>query len=196
MFQYPEYQLFDETVRRDIAFGPKNMGLDEKEIARRVDFAAQMVSLDEKLLDKSPFELSGGEKRRAAIAGVIAMMPRVIILDEPTAGLDPRGRDEILSRLAEYKRMTDTTMVIVSHSMEDVEYMADSVLVMNKGGLLMHGSVSEVFSRAEELKSVGLSVPDVTKIFMGLKSAGVKISADIFTVDSGIEEIKRYMQSR
>ncbi len=196
VFQYPEYQLFDETVRRDIAFGPKNMGLDEKEIARRVDFAAQMVSLDEKLLDKSPFELSGGEKRRAAIAGVIAMMPRVIILDEPTAGLDPRGRDEILSRLAEYKRMTDTTMVIVSHSMEDVAYMADSVLVMNKGGLLMHGSVSEVFSRAEELKSVGLSVPDVTKIFMGLKSAGVKISADIFTVDSGIEEIKRYMQSR
>ena len=196
VFQYPEYQLFDETVGSDIAFGPKNMGLDEKEITRRVRFASEMVSLDEKLLNKSPFELSGGEKRRAAIAGVIAMMPRVIVLDEPTAGLDPRGRDEILGRLLEYKRMTDTTMVIVSHSMEDVAYMADSVLVMNKGRLMMHGSVSEVFSRADELKSVGLNVPDVTKIFMGLKSAGVGIRDDIFTVKDGADEIKRYIEAK
>lgn len=196
VFQYPEYQLFDETVGGDIAFGPKNMGLDEKEIMRRVRFASEMVSLDEKLLNKSPFELSGGEKRRAAIAGVIAMMPRVIVLDEPTAGLDPRGRDEILSRLLEYKKMTDTTMVIVSHSMEDVAYMADSVLVMNRGSLMMHGSVSEVFSRADELKSVGLNVPDVTKIFMGLKSAGVRIRDDIFTVKDGADEIKRYIEAK
>lgn len=196
VFQYPEYQLFDETVGGDIAFGPKNMGLDEKEITRRVRFASEMVSLDEKLLNKSPFELSGGEKRRAAIAGVIAMMPRVIVLDEPTAGLDPRGRDEILSRLLEYKKMTDTTMVIVSHSMEDVAYMADSVLVMNRGSLMMHGSVSEVFSRADELKSVGLNVPDVTKIFMGLKSAGVRIRDDIFTVKDGADEIKRYIEAK
>ena len=196
VFQYPEYQLFDETVGGDIAFGPKNMGLDEKEITRRVRFASEMVSLDEKLLNKSPFELSGGEKRRAAIDGVIAMMPRVIVLDEPTAGLDPRGRDEILSRLLEYKKMTDTTMVIVSHSMEDVAYMADSVLVMNRGSLMMHGSVSEVFSRADELKSVGLNVPDVTKIFMGLKSAGVRIRDDIFTVKDGADEIKRYIEAK
>lgn len=196
VFQYPEYQLFDETVGGDIAFGPKNMGLDEKEITRRVRFASEMVSLDEKLLNKSPFELSGGEKRRAAIAGVIAMMPRAIVLDEPTAGLDPRGRDEILGRLLEYKRMTDTTMVIVSHSMEDVAYMADSVLVMNKGKLMMHGSVSEVFSRADELKSVGLNVPDVTKIFMELKSAGVGIRDDIFTVKDGADEIKRYIEAK
>ncbi|HIZ16226.1 MAG TPA: energy-coupling factor transporter ATPase [Firmicutes bacterium] len=196
VFQYPEYQLFDETVGGDIAFGPKNMGLDEKEITRRVRFASEMVSLDENLLNKSPFELSGGEKRRAAIAGVIAMMPRVIVLDEPTAGLDPRGRDEILSRLLEYKKMTDTTMVIVSHSMEDVAYMADSVLVMNRGSLMMHGSVSEVFSRADELKSVGLNVPDVTKIFMGLKSAGVRIRDDIFTVKDGADEIKRYIEAK
>ncbi len=193
VFQYPEYQLFDETVAKDIAFGPKNMGLDNDEIIKRIKFAAEMVSLDKRLLDKSPFELSGGEKRRAAIAGVIAMMPQVIILDEPTAGLDPKGRDEILGRLLEYKKLTGTTMVIVSHSMEDVAAMADRVLVMNKGKKMMYGEVGEVFSRAEELRKVGLNVPDVTRIFMGLRSAGIKVREDIFTVKGGIEEIKRYM---
>lgn len=196
VFQYPEYQLFDETVAKDIAFGPRNMGLDAAETESRVQFAAKMVSLDESLLAKSPFELSGGEKRRAAIAGVIAMRPQVIVLDEPTAGLDPRGRDGIFARLREYREMTDSTMVIVSHSMEDVAAIADRVLVMNMGKTMLYGSVDEVFSHTEELSAAGLGVPDVTRIFIGLRGAGIPVSSDIFTVKSGVSEIKRYMQSK
>jgi len=193
VFQYPEYQLFDETVEKDISFGPKNMGLDEDEIKERVQFAAGMTSLDETVLSQSPFELSGGQKRRAAIAGVMAMKPSVIILDEPTAGLDPRGRDEILGKLSGYQKTTGTTMLLVSHSMEDVSKLADYVLVMNDGQVAMYDTVDKVYSRAGELKAIGLNVPQVTKIFTGLKSAGVDVKENVFTMSEGKKEICRVL---
>ena len=182
VFQYPEHQLFEDTTYKDIAFGPKNMGLSEDEIDARVRRAAAFVGLKEELLDKSPFELSGGEKRRAAIAGVMAMEPRVLILDEPTAGLDPRGRDMILEQIGAYKEENDTTVLLVSHSMEDVARTAKKVLVMNGGRIAMYAPTAEVFSRAEELEAIGLSIPAVTKVFMRLREKGYPVGDNVYTV--------------
>ncbi len=183
VFQYPEYQLFDETVEKDIAFGPRNMGLSEEEISQRVEEAAHIVGLKPELLSKSPFDLSGGEKRRAAIAGVIAMRPRVLILDEPTAGLDPVGRNRILEMLKNYRQEHNTTVILVSHSMEDVAQVADKALVMNKGEVFMYDTVEKVFSHGEELEKIGLNVPYVTKIFAKLRANGVYVPTDVFTLD-------------
>ena len=182
VFQYPEHQLFEDTTYKDIAFGPKNMGLSEDEIDARVRRAAAFVGLKEELLDKSPFELSGGEKRRAAIAGVMAMEPRVLILDEPTAGLDPRGRDMILEQIGAYKEENYTTVLLVSHSMEDVARTAKKVLVMNGGRIAMYAPTAEVFSRAEELEAIGLSIPAVTKVFMRLREKGYPVGDNVYTV--------------
>ncbi len=190
-FQYPEYQLFESTVYADMAFGPKNMGLDEAEIDRRVRRAAQFVGLKESYFEKSPFDLSGGEKRRAAIAGVMAMEPEVLILDEPTAGLDPRGRDTILGLIREYQRETGSTILLVSHSMEDVAKLATKVLVMNRAHLAMYGPVPDVYSRGEELVGMGLNVPQVTRIFMELKKRGYAVSDQVYTVAQGREELMR-----
>ena len=183
VFQYPEYQLFEETVYKDIAFGPKNMGLSEEEIDARVRRAASFVDLKEGLLGKSPFELSGGEKRRAAIAGVMAMEPEVLILDEPTAGLDPRGREQILEQVLDFRRENGTTVLLVSHSMEDVAQVAEQVLVMHKGGVAMFDETEAVFDRAEELSAMGLSVPAVTQIFIGLKQRGIDLGQNAYTID-------------
>jgi len=183
VFQYPEHQLFEETVYKDIAFGPVNMGLSEEEIKERVLEAIRFVGLSEELLDKSPFELSGGQKRRVAIAGVLSMKPKVLILDEPTAGLDPKGRDEILSQLVELHEMNrEMTIIFVSHSMEDVAKIAKNVLVMNKGTLAMYGDVATVFERSEELKEMGLSVPEITQLTHELIAEGVDIRPDVYTV--------------
>ena len=182
VFQYPEYQLFEETVRKDIAFGPRNMGLPEEEIAQRVQMAAQFCGLEESLLDRSPFELSGGQKRRAAIAGVIAMRPEVLVLDEPAAGLDPEGREMILSQVKKYHKETGTTVVLVSHSMEDIAKYADRVLVLQAGKLAMLDTTANIFAHAQELVSYGLSVPQVTKIFLRLREMGLDLPVDVYTV--------------
>ena len=183
VFQYPEHQLFEETVYRDIAFGPSNMGLSEEEIKERVYSAMDFVGLSHELAEKSPFELSGGQKRRVAIAGVLSMKPSVLILDEPTAGLDPKGRDEILGQLVRlHQENRDLTIIFVSHSMEDVAKIANTVMVMNKGTLVMHDSVANVFARTEELKAMGLSVPEVTGLTHELIEAGVDIRPDVYTV--------------
>lgn len=183
VFQYPEYQLFDETVEKDISFGPRNMGLTENEIKERVDEAAQIVGLKSDLLSKSPFDLSGGEKRRAAIAGVIAMRPKVLILDEPTAGLDPLGRDLILDMLKNYRKEHNTTVILVSHSMEDIARVADKAIVMNKGEVFMYDTVENVFSQGEKLQKIGLNIPQVTKIFIELKQRGIDVPQNVFTLD-------------
>lgn len=182
VFQYPEYQLFEETSYKDIAYGPTNMGLSEDEIKERVEYAANLVGLNDELLAKSPFDLSGGEKRRVAIAGIIAMKPEVLVLDEPTAGLDPKGRDMILSRIKEYRDETNAAVIIVSHSMEDMAKTADRLLVMNKGSIEMFDTVSNVFSNAERLTEIGLDIPDVTKIAIELNKKGFNIPKNIFTV--------------
>lgn len=193
-FQYPEYQLFEETVAKDIAFGTRNMKLDEKEIQNRVVRAAMFVGLKREHMDKSPFDLSGGEKRRAAIAGVMAMEPEVLILDEPTAGLDPKGRDVILNLIKNYRENTGCTVILVSHSMEDVAKVASKVLVMNKGKAAMYGSVDDIYSKVEELESMGLNVPQITRLFSLLKSKGLDVSGRIYTVDSGVSELARLMK--
>lgn len=195
-FQYPEYQLFEETVYKDISFGPKNMGLDSAEIDRRVRRAAEFVGLSEEHLKKSPFDLSGGEKRRAAIAGVMAMEPKVLILDEPTAGLDPRGREVILSLVRTYRDQTGSTVILVSHSMEDVAKTADKVLVLNHSHVAMFGTVSEVYSRTDELEEMGLTVPQITKIFRALHDRGFEVSPSVFTVSQGADELMRYFEGR
>ena len=182
VMQYPEYQLFEETIRRDIAFGPRNMGLDEEEIAARVDMAADFVGLDRELLDKSPFDLSGGQKRRAAIAGIIAMKPEVLVLDEPAAGLDPMGRDGIFDGIVRYGRETGATVIIVSHSMEDMARLCDELIVMAHAKIAMRGSCADVFSRAEELEEIGLAVPQITKLMSQLKKRGVDVNGSIYTV--------------
>ena len=182
VFQYPEYQLFEETVYKDIAFGPKNMGLSEQEIDRRVRDAAAFVGLDEGLLDKSPFELSGGQKRRVAIAGVIAMEPKVLILDEPSAGLDPAGRRSLLENIRAYHRERGTTVVMVSHSMDEVAENVDRIIVLADAGVVMSGTPHQVFSRAEELVAVGLNVPQVTRVAMELRRRGVAIDPAVYTV--------------
>ena len=187
VFQYPEYQLFEETCYKDIAFGPKNMGLDEAEVDKRVHEAAEFVGLDEALLERSPFELSGGQKRRVAVAGVMAMKPRILVLDEPAAGLDPEGRDEILSEVKDYHKKTGTT--VVSHSMEDIAKYADKVLVMSRKKIAMYDTVEKVFARAPELLELGLSVPQVTKIFLKLREMGVDVPADVYTIPYAVKMI-------
>ena len=190
VFQYPEYQLFEETVYRDIAFGPKNMGLDEKEIDRRVREAAGFVGLTPEQLEVSPFDLSGGQKRRVAIAGVIAMEPEVLILDEPTAGLDPVGRAEILGNIEAYRKARNATIMMVSHSMEDVARLTDRLLVMNGSKLAMDGTPAEVFCHAEELVKMGLNIPQVTQVFLHLKEKGLDV-ANVYTIEQAVSEIKR-----
>ena len=182
VFQYPEYQLFEETAYKDIAFGPKNMGLDQDEIDRRVRAAARFAGLDEGLLEKSPFDLSGGQKRRVAIAGVIAMEPEVLILDEPSAGLDPAGRRSLLKNIKEYHRERGTTVVMVSHSMDEVAENVDRIIVLADAGVVMSGTPREVFSRAGELVAVGLDVPQVTRVAMALRQRGVDIDSAVYTV--------------
>ena len=190
VFQYPEYQLFEETVYRDIAFGPKNMGLSEQEIDRRVREAAGFVGLTPEQLEVSPFDLSGGQKRRVAIAGVIAMEPEVLILDEPTAGLDPVGRAEILGNIEAYRRARNATIMMVSHSMEDVARLTDRLLVMNGSRLAMDGTPAEVFTHAEELVSMGLNIPQVTQVFLRLQKLGLDV-ANVYTIEQAVSEIKR-----
>ncbi len=182
VMQYPEYQLFEETIRRDIAFGPRNMGLDEEEIARRVEMAADFVGLDKSLLDKSPFDLSGGQKRRAAIAGVIAMKPEVLVLDEPAAGLDPMGRDGIFDGIVRYRKETGATVVVVSHSMEDMARLCDELIVMAHAKVAMKGTCAEIFSRSAELEEIGLTVPQITKLITTLRARGLSVGEGIYTV--------------
>lgn len=193
VFQYPEHQLFEETVYKDIAFGPKNMGLSEEEIRQRVEKAMNFVGLDQSLLEKSPFDLSGGQKRRVAIAGVMALEPKVLILDEPAAGLDPRGRDEILSRIRDYHQQTKSTVLLVSHSMEDVSRNANSILVMNRGRCVMHDSVPAVFDHADELVEMGLDVPKITRVFISLQEKGYPVSRNVYTVEQGKQELMRLL---
>ena len=190
VFQYPEYQLFEETVYKDIAFGPRNMGLDEKEIDRRVREAAGFVGLTEAQLEVSPFDLSGGQKRRVAIAGVIAMEPEVLILDEPTAGLDPCGRAEILGNIEAYRKAKNATIMMVSHSMEDVARLTDRLLVMNGSKLAMDGTPDEVFTHAQELVDMGLAIPQVTQVFLQLREMGLDVD-NVYTIDQAVEQLKK-----
>ena len=196
VFQYPEYQLFEETVYKDIAFGPKNMGLSEDEIDRRVRETARLVGIKDKTLNKSPFELSGGQKRRVAIAGVMAMEPKVLILDEPTAGLDPKGRDRILGQIKEYHKEKGNTVLLVSHSMEDVAKTVDKILVMNKSKLFCYDDTVEVFKKVEEITKMGLSVPQITRVFNRLKQQGIDICDDIYTVDYAKKTILSLIEKR
>jgi energy-coupling factor transport system ATP-binding protein len=189
-FQYPEYQLFEETVYKDIAFGPKNMKLSDEEIDRRVREAARFIGVTDDMLEKSPFDLSGGEKRRVAIAGVMAMEPKILILDEPTAGLDPRGRDTILDLIRNYREETGRTVMIVSHSMDDVAEIATKVLVINNARVAMYGTVPEIYARSEELVSMGLDIPQVTKIFLGLKENGIPVRTDVYTVEQARAQLR------
>lgn len=190
VFQYPEYQLFEETVYKDIAFGPKNMGLSAEEVDRRVREAAGFVGLTEQQLEVSPFDLSGGQKRRVAIAGVIAMEPEVLILDEPTAGLDPVGRSEILGNIQSYRKAKNATIMMVSHSMEDVARLTDRLLVLNGSKLAMDAPPAQVFTHAEELTQMGLNIPQVTQVFLELKKLGLDVK-NVYTIEQAAAEIKR-----
>lgn len=194
-FQYPEYQIFEENIFKEIAFGPKQMGLSNEEIALRVRESMEFVGLKGDMVDKSPFDLSGGQKRRVAIASVIAMKPQLLILDEPCAGLDPKGRDSILDMIKEYQRSTGSTVIIVSHSMEDVARLCTKVYVMNGGKVAMSGSVAEVYSRGNELKNMGLNVPQVTDIFIKLKERGVDCKTDIYTLEQAQAELERLLKT-
>ena len=190
VFQYPEHQLFEETVYNDIAFGPKNMGLSESEIDERVREAAGFVGVPEEQFDKSPLELSGGQKRRVAIAGVIAMRPKVLILDEPTAGLDPRGCEQILKNICDYRKATGSTVILVSHSMDDVARIADRLIVFNKGRICLDGTPEEVFSHTDELLEIGLSVPAPTQLAAELKKNGIEIGRAVYTNEQLIDALK------
>ena len=196
VFQYPEYQIFEETVYKDIAFGPTNMGLDEGEIDKRVRETAKLVGIDDSLLNKSPFELSGGQTRRVAIAGVMAMRPKVLILDEPTAGLDPRGREMILGQIKHYHEETGSTVLLVSHSMEDVARFAQKILVMNKGEVFCYDTPPAVFARADEIAAIGLSVPQITKVFSMLRSRGIDIRGDVYTIEFAMKTINEYLAAK
>ena len=189
VFQYPEYQIFEETVAKDIAFGPRNMGLAEEEVQARVRETAAIVGLSEEILKQSPFLLSGGQKRRVAIAGVMAMRPEVLILDEPTAGLDPRGREEILQEIQAYRNQTGATILLVSHSMEDVARHAKKILVMNAGKVFCYDTVANVFRRSQELQAIGLAVPQITRICDALRARGVPLTDDIFTVEQAKQQL-------
>ena len=196
VFQYPEYQLFEETVFRDIAFGPTNMGLSEEEIKQSVLEAMEFVGLDPSYADKSPFDLSGGQKRRVAIAGVIAMRPKVLILDEPTAGLDPKGRDMILNQIKSYHEKTGSTILLVSHSMEDIAKFAKKVLVINQSKIFAYDTVEKVFSRREELIEMGLNIPQISNVFHTLAQKGYPVSERVYTVQAAKEELLRVLRER
>ncbi len=193
-FQYPEYQLFESTVYKDIAFGPANMGLSKEDIDVRVRRAAAFTGIRDDMLNKSPFDLSGGEKRRVAIAGVMAMEPEVLIMDEPAAGLDPRGRKKILELIKNYRKNTGSTVIIVSHSMEDVASVADRILVLNKGTVALNGTVDEVFSHSDELIEMGLNIPQITRIFAQLRKMGYDLDSGVYTVEQAKDVILRYLQ--
>lgn len=193
-FQYPEYQIFEDTVFKEIAFGPKQMELSEEEIKSRVYESMDFVGISKELEYKSPFDLSGGQKRRVAIASIIAMQPKVLILDEPCAGLDPRGRDVILNLIKDYQQKMGNTVILVSHSMEDVAKICNRVIVMNKGRIALNGTVEEVYSHGEDLKKIGLNVPEITEIFLKLKAQGVDCNTNIFTVEQGVREYQRLMK--
>ncbi|NLN41697.1 MAG: energy-coupling factor transporter ATPase [Clostridiales bacterium] len=195
VFQYPEHQLFEDTVYLDIAFGPKNLGCSPSEIELRVKEAMELVGLDyESIKDRSPFELSGGQRRRVAIAGVLAMKPEILVLDEPTAGLDPRGRDEILGRIAELHRKYNLTTILVSHSMEDIAKLVDRIIVMNKGKIALDGTPEEVFRHAQQLSEMGLAVPNIAHLIKKLREAGLDVPDNIFTVERAKEEILRVLR--
>lgn len=189
VFQYPEYQIFEDTVYKDIAFGPKNMGLSESEIKERVEETAALVGLTEEQLKQSPFDLSGGQKRRVAIAGVMALRPKVLILDEPTAGLDPKGREDILREIRRYHKETGRTVLLVSHSMEDMANCAEKILVMNAGKIFCYDTVENVFRQAKALQEIGLAVPQITRVCMQLREKGIPIRDDIYTVESAYQQI-------
>ena len=192
--QYPEYQLFEETIRADIAFGPRNMGLSQEEIDARVTEAAAFVGIEPELMDKSPFDLSGGQKRRAAIAGIMAMRPEVLVLDEPAAGLDPKGRDTILRGIREYGQKTGSTVIIVSHSMEDMATYCDDIVVMNHGRIHLAGSRDQVFADAKALTEVGLDVPQITHLAVLLQERGIELPGGIYTVEAAIEALRPLFQ--
>ncbi len=191
VFQYPEYQLFEETVYEDIAFGPKNMGLSGAELDSRVRETCKIIGVKEEYLQKSPFDLSGGEKRRVAIAGVMAMNPKIIVFDEPTAGLDPKGRDEIIKVIYNYRKVTGATVIIISHSMEDMAQITDKLLVMSKGSLVMFDKTENVFKNGDKLREIGLNVPIVTRVFDILKEKGFCLPDDVFTVERAVEVLKQ-----
>ena len=195
-FQYPEYQLFEETVYKDIAFGPKNMKLSEGEIRERVVRAAEFTGVKAEHLNKSPFDLSGGEKRRVAIAGVMSMQPEVLIFDEPAAGLDPRGRKDLIELIKDYRKQTGSTVIVVSHSMEDIACMADRVVVINNSTVAMQGSVDEVYSKGAQLRSMGLNVPEITEIFAKLRARGIDVPANVYTVEQGVQILKKLASGR
>lgn len=195
-FQYPEYQIFEETIYKEIAFGPKQMGLDDNEIAHRVYDAMDIVGLSRDMQDKEPFFISGGQKRRVAIASIIAMNPQVLILDEPCAGLDPRGREKILKLIKDYQKKQGNTVIFVSHSMEDIAKIADRVLVMNNGECAMLGTVDEIFSHGAELKNIGLNVPEITDVFLKLHDMGVPCRTDIYTLQQAKEEYNRLLKQK
>ena len=195
VFQYPEYQLFEETVYKDIAFGPKNMGLKEEEIHKRVLEAAGFVGISEEQLQASPFDLSGGQKRRVAIAGVIAMEPEVLILDEPTAGLDPEGREEILSNIEAYRKAKNATIMMVSHSMSDVARLADRLLVLNGSKLVMDGSPEKIFEHAQELLEMGLDIPDITRVFLHLQEMGLDVPR-VYTIEQAVRVLTQMKGGR
>ena len=196
VMQYPEYQLFEESVEKDIAFGPKNMGLDEEEISKRIREAIDFVGLPSEVLTKNPFDLSGGQKRRVAIAGVIAMRPEVLVLDEPAAGLDPQGRDAILDGIFKYREKTGATVIIVSHSMEDMARLCDDIIVLSHGEVVLNGTRDEVFAESEMLESIGLAVPQITLLMHELNARGIKVNNGIYTEDAAVEEIARLLEGK
>lgn len=197
VFQYPEYQLFEETVEKDIGYGPRNLGLSDDEIHKRVKKAMTIVGLDyDKFKDNSPFDLSGGQKRRVAIAGVVAMEPKVLILDEPTAGLDPKGRDDILNSIKQFHDEYNMTIILVSHSMEDVAKVADRLLVMNEGRCILDGPLNKVFKEVDTLESVGLAVPQVTYLFKKLRERGFELSDEVYTVKQAKEELLKVLRRK
>lgn len=197
VFQYPEHQLFEETIYKDIAFGPSNLGLDEDEIYNRVKTAMELVGLDfEKLKDRSPFELSGGQKRRVAIAGVLAMEPKVLVLDEPTAGLDPRGRDEILGRIKKLYEEKNITIILVSHSMEDIAKLVNRIVVMHRGRIVMDGETKEVFKQVEKLEQIGLGIPQITSFMRKFKEKGNPVDDTVVTVEEAKRELIRFLRSK
>lgn len=196
VFQYPEYQLFEDTVFKDISFGPSNMGMSESEIKKCVYESAEMVGITEDMLEKSPFELSGGQKRRVAIAGVMAMKPSVLILDEPAAGLDPSGRNEIFSQIKKYHKATESTIIVVSHSMEDIAQYTSKLLVMNNASVFCYDDTEKVFERADEISRIGLAVPQITNVFNELKKRGFKFSGEAYTVETAEKLILDYVKER
>ena len=191
VFQYPEYQLFEETVYEDIAFGPKNMGLRDEELKKRVLDTCKIIGVKDEYLQKSPFDLSGGEKRRVAIAGVMAMNPQIIVFDEPTAGLDPKGRQDVIDIIHGYRKATGATVIIISHSMEDMAQITDKLLVMNKGQLVMFDKTEKVFENGDKLREIGLNVPIVTRVFDELRKSGIDVPNDVFTVERAVEVLKQ-----